>query len=120
MDRPGPDIICSMDELACKELIEGSTIILQQRGGKKGPAEEEKLTIDFAFATFCMIRPVQAGDVFSKENIWVKRTGKGGILAGHYEEVLGKMSKKDLENDIQVIWDDIDYEKNSVPYRHQG
>jgi sialic acid synthase SpsE len=108
MDRPGPDIICSMDETACKELIEGSAIIQQQRGGKKGPAEEEKVTIDFAFATICTIRPIKAGDAFSKENIWVKRPGKGGILAEHYEAVLGKKANKDLENDIQVIWNDID------------
>lgn len=108
MDRPGPDIICSMDEKACKELIEGSAIIQQQRGGRKGPAEEEKVTIDFAFATICTIKPIQAGEVFSKENIWVKRPGKGGILAEHYESVLGKKANKDLENDIQVIWNDID------------
>jgi N-acetylneuraminate synthase len=108
MDRPGPDIICSMDEKACMELIEGSAIIQQQRGGKKGPAEEEKVTIDFAFATICTIKPIQAGEVFSKENIWVKRPGKGGILAEHYESVLGKKANKDLENDIQVIWNDID------------
>lgn len=108
MDRPGPDIICSMDEQACKELIEGSALIQLQRGGKKGPAEEEKVTIDFAFATICTIKPMKAGEVFSKENIWVKRPGKGGILAEHYEAVLGKKAKKALENDIQVIWNDID------------
>jgi N-acetylneuraminate synthase len=33
MNRPGPDIVCSMDVTACKELIEGSRIIAQQRGG---------------------------------------------------------------------------------------
>src|SRR5688500_16116379 len=45
MDRPGPDIICSMDPQACKELIEGSNIIFQQRSGTKGPAAEEQVTI---------------------------------------------------------------------------
>ena len=108
MDRPGPDIICSMDEQACKELIEGAKILQLQRGGTKGPAEEEKVTIDFAFATICTIKPIAAGEEFSKENIWVKRPGKGGILAEHYKDVLGKKASKNLEPDVQVIWDDIE------------
>ena len=107
MDRPGPDIICSMDENACRELIEGSKIIQLQRGGKKGPAEEEKVTIDFAFATICTIKPIKAGEVFTKDNIWVKRPGKGGILAEFYNEVLGKTASNDIELDTQVVWENV-------------
>ncbi|MBN3583009.1 N-acetylneuraminate synthase family protein [Algoriphagus aestuarii] len=107
MDRPGPDIICSMDEIACKDLIEGSKIIQLQRGGKKGPAEEEKVTIDFAFATICSIKPIKAGEIFTKDNIWVKRPGKGGILAEFYEEVLGKTASTDIELDTQVVWENV-------------
>jgi N-acetylneuraminate synthase len=107
MDRPGPDIVCSMDVKACTELIEGSKILAMQRGGHKGPANEEQVTIDFAFATICTIKPIKKGDVFSKENIWVKRPGKGGIIAEEYENVLGKMAAKDLEVDLQVNYEDI-------------
>lgn len=107
MNRPGPDIICSMDEQACKELIEGAAIIQQQRGGSKGPAAEEQVTIDFAFATICTIKPIKAGEILTKENIWVKRPGKGGILAEHYEDVLGKTAATDIMNDVQVNWEDI-------------
>jgi sialic acid synthase SpsE len=107
MDRPGPDIVCSMDLQATKELIEGSKIIALQRGGHKGPAAEEQVTIDFAFATICTIQPIKAGETFTKENIWVKRPGKGGILAEEYNIVLGKTSLKDIEMDVQVVWDDV-------------
>jgi N-acetylneuraminate synthase len=107
MEREGPDIICSMDETACKELIEGSKIIQLQRGGEKKATAEEQPTIDFAFATVCTIQPIKEGDVFTKENIWVKRPGKGGILAEHYESILGKTAKLDLELDIQVQWEHI-------------
>ena len=48
MDREGPDIVNSMDTIACKELIEGSKIMKQERGGSKGPVEEEIPTINFA------------------------------------------------------------------------
>jgi N-acetylneuraminate synthase len=107
MGRKGPDIVCSMDEQACRELIEGSKIIAQQRGGHKGPAEEEQVTIDFAFATVCTIRPVKKGEVFTEENIWVKRPGKGGILAEEYNDIIGKKAKNELMEDVQVVWEDI-------------
>lgn len=107
MDRPGPDIVCSMDLQATKELIEGSRIMALQRGGHKGPAAEEQVTIDFAFATICTIKPVKAGETFTKENIWVKRPGKGGILAEEYNNVLGKTALKDIDVDVQVVWDDV-------------
>jgi sialic acid synthase SpsE len=107
MDRPGPDIICSMDVHACKELIEGAFILQQQRGGTKAPATEEQVTIDFAFATICTIKAIKAGDVFTQENIWVKRPGKGGILAEHYKEVLGKRATRDILIDEQITWGSI-------------
>lgn len=107
MDRPGPDIICSMDGNACKDLIEGSKIIALQRGGEKGPAKEEQVTIDFAFATICTIKPIRKGDAFTSDNIWVKRPGAGGILAEHFNNVLGKTALNDIQDDSQVQWDDI-------------
>ncbi|MDQ6762886.1 MAG: N-acetylneuraminate synthase family protein, partial [Bacteroidota bacterium] len=105
MDRPGPDIICSMDGKTCKELIEGAKIIALQRGGDKGPANEEKVTIDFAFATVCSIKPVKKGELLTEENIWVKRPGKGGILAEYYKDVLGKTATCDIADDQQIQWE---------------
>ena len=107
MDRVGPDIICSMDEIACKELIEGSKILKQQRGGSKGPAKEEQVTIDFAFATVCSINEIKKGEVFSEQNIWVKRPGTGEILAVDFKKVLGKKAARDISNDVQLKWEDI-------------
>ncbi len=108
MSRPGPDIVCSMDAQACAALIEGSKILQQQRGGTKGPAEEEQVTVDFAFATICTIKPVVKGELFTEENIWVKRPGKGGIIAEEYNKVLGKRAAKAIGSDKQVAWEDIE------------
>ena len=55
-DRIGPDIICSMDPLAAKELLEGSKIIFEQRGGKKEAIIEEQITMDFAFSSIVTIK----------------------------------------------------------------
>ncbi|WP_100611973.1 N-acetylneuraminate synthase [Confluentibacter lentus] len=108
MQRQGPDIICSMDEMACKDLIVGSKEIALMRGGVKEPAKEEQVTIDFAFATVCSISNIKKGTVFTKENIWVKRPGTGKILAEHFETILGKKASRDIENDEQLTWSDIE------------
>lgn len=107
MNRTGPDIICSMDEKACQELIVSSNEIWQMRGGKKEPAKEEQVTIDFAFATVCTIADIKEGDIFTKENIWVKRPGTGKILAEDFNSILGKKATRAIENDEQLTWEDI-------------
>jgi N-acetylneuraminate synthase len=108
LQRTGPDIVCSMDEPACRELIVSSREIWQMRGGKKEPAKEEQVTIDFAFATVCSIAPIQQGSALTKENIWVKRPGTGQILAEHFNSVLGKKAKRNIEHDEQLTWDDFE------------
>ena len=102
MQRTGPDIVCSMDEQACAELITSSNEIWQMRGGTKKPALEEQVTIDFAFATVCTIAPIQKGDLFTKENIWVKRPGTGAIMADQYESIIGKAATRAIANDEQL------------------
>lgn len=107
MNRSGPDIICSMDVNACRDLIEGVKIIAKQRGGEKVPVKEEQVTIDFAFSTICSIAPIKKGDIFTTDNIWVKRPGLGGILAEDYKNVLGRIAAKDIIEDIQIQREDI-------------
>jgi len=108
LQRTGPDIICSMDENACEELIEGSHLIWQMRGGTKEPAKEEQVTIDFAFATVCSISDIKAGETFTKENIWVKRPGNGEILAEQFNGILGKKATRNIRDDEQLTWKDIE------------
>jgi N-acetylneuraminate synthase len=108
LQRTGPDIICSMDEQTTKELICGSNEIWHMRGGVKEPALEEQVTIDFAFATVCTIAPIKKGEIFTKENIWVKRPGTGKIRAEHFNDLLGKTALRAIENDEQL--DYIDFE----------
>ena len=90
MDREGPDIINSMDPAAARELVEGSKIIMQERGGTKGPVEEEKPVIDFAYASVVTIKNIKKGEFFSKENLCVKRHGTGPLFAPDYNNILGK------------------------------
>lgn len=102
MERTGPDIVCSMDEKALVELIQASKEVHKMLGGEKRAVAEEQVTIDFAFATVVSIRPIKAGEVFTKENIWVKRPGTGEIPAEYYLKVLGEKAVCDIDDDTQI------------------
>ncbi len=108
MDREGPDISCSMDEQACADLITGSREIFECLGGSKGAVDEEQVTIDFAFSTVVTTREIKAGEVFSEENIWVKRPGTGEILAEEYSEIIGRKAKIKLATDEHLAWSDVE------------
>ena len=108
MFRPGPDIVCSMDEKACRELIQSSARLHSELGGTKGPAKEEQVTMDFAFATVVTIAPIRAGETLSKKNLWVKRPGTGPIPAEQYESLLGRKARRDLPADVHLDPTDID------------
>lgn len=101
-ERMGPDIINSMDQVDLKDLIVGSNEVFKMLGGKKEPAKEEKVTIDFAFATVVTIKPIKKGESFTSDNVWVKRPGTGEILAEHFNSILGKKSNADLKKDVHL------------------
>lgn len=107
MFRQGPDIVCSMDEKACGELIEASAKLHSELGGTKGPAREEQVTMDFAFATVVTIAPIKAGEALTKQNLWVKRPGTGSIPAEQYESLLGRRAARDLPADIHLDLTDL-------------
>lgn len=106
-DRPGPDISCSMDGQALKELIEGAILLQQERGGSKGPLKEEQPTIDFAYATVVTIKEVKKGEIFSSDNIWVKRPGTGELAAEMFETMIGCRAARNIQKDIHIKFDDI-------------
>lgn len=99
MERKGPDIACSMDEEACRQLIRDSKIMMKMRGGEKGPVDEEKPTIDFAYASVVTIKDIKKGEKFSYDNLWVKRPGTGEILADEFEDIIGKKASESIPKD---------------------
>lgn len=101
-NRPGPDIECSMDVSECRDLINLSKRMAAMRGGKKGAVAEEQVTIDFAYASVVTIKDIEAGEIFSEENLWVKRPGTGEWLADDYQELIGKVATVKISNDTQL------------------
>lgn len=105
MQRTGPDVPCSMDKEALEDLLAAAKEIPKMLGGEKKPLAEEQVTIDFAFATAVTIAPVKKGDVFTKENLWVKRPGTGEIFAEDYGKILGRRAVREIAKDVQLTWD---------------
>lgn len=105
--RIGPDIICSMIPSELTQLIQTSKEIAMMRGGKKEAVEEEQVTIDFAFATVVAINDIAPNEIFTKENIWVKRPGIGEIAAAEYQNILGKVANRPIKIGQHLIYGDI-------------
>jgi len=102
MDRPGPDIVCSMNPETMAALIAGSHAIFQARGGKKEHAEEEQVTMEFAFASVIADRAIVAGERLDASNIWVRRPGTGDFKADDYENLFGRVAATDIRKGAQI------------------
>ncbi|MEX0686774.1 MAG: N-acetylneuraminate synthase family protein [Balneolales bacterium] len=98
MDREGPDIVCSMDPKALKELIDGANLLQLMRGGAKAELlKEEQVTRDFACSTVVAEKVILKGEEFTEMNIWVKRPGLGEITAEDYESIIGKKAERTIK-----------------------
>ncbi len=104
---PGPDIPISMDPAELRDLIVGSQCIFSALGGKKTILPEEQPTIDFAYASVVTIAPIKAGELFTRENLWVKRPGTGPIRAVEFDAILGRTAAQSIPRDAQLSWQHI-------------
>jgi N-acetylneuraminate synthase len=98
----GPDVNCSMDPSDLKDMILGSKIIFQARGGIKKPLKEEKVTINFAFASVCSSIDISPGQVLTEKNICLKRPGNGSYSIKDFNKLLGKKVKKFIKKNTQI------------------
>jgi N-acetylneuraminate synthase len=105
---PGPDVPISITPDELKDLVFGTKAIYHSLGGAKEILSEEQPTIDFAYACVVTTKPVKKGELFTDDNIWVKRPGTGELLAKEYDSVLGTIASKDLEKDHQLKKSDIE------------
>ena len=107
MDRPGPDIVCSMDPVALSDLVIGSENIFKARGGGKGPVEAEAPTIAFAFASVVAFKAITEGEVFTEDNLWLRRPGTGDFGPSDYDGLIGRVSTKSIAAGAQISKSDV-------------
>lgn len=100
--RPGPDIPCSMTPQEARELQQASHEVFEASGGSKGPAEEEAVTIAFAFASVVVTQDLNPGDVLGPTNLWVKRPGGGDFGPQDLTQLYGKKVTESLSAGYQL------------------
>ena len=98
----GPDNPFSIEPNELASLVNFSKDVWNARGGEKNILPEEKPVIDFAYACVVAIQDIKKGEVFTMENLWVKRPGTGSILAKDFESVLGKQATQDIPINTQL------------------
>lgn len=108
MDRPGPDIICSMNPETFADLKKGAQALQKARGGHKDTIiASEKPTKDFAFASVVADKDIKAGEALSADNLWVKRPGNGDFSADDYETLFGRIAARDIAKGKQLKKEDV-------------
>lgn len=101
-DWSGPDNSISISPKELSELLAGADAISRavvER--KRQDASGEQRTAEFAFASVVTIKPIDKGEPFTMDNLWVKRPG-GGIPAEEYDNLLGKRIACAVPADVQV------------------
>lgn len=101
-NRPGPDIICSMDPSELEELIRGSRIIHEASGGSKFPVVEEDVTIAFAFASVVAKNDLHPGQIINFNDITMKRPSGGDFGPTQYESLIGKRVVANIPANTQL------------------
>jgi N,N'-diacetyllegionaminate synthase len=99
--QPGPDHKVSIEPNELYEMVRGIRIIEASRGTRKAVFEREREIRAWAHHSVVTINAVRAGELFSEDNIWVKRPGTG-IPAAEFETVLGRPSARDLPANVLV------------------
>ena len=100
--RKGPDVSCSMDKNQLKELILASKYIPLTIPGVKEPIQEEKVTMNFAFASVVAKNHIKKGSLISEKNICLKRPGNGDFLSKDFRKLIGKKAKFDIQKNNQI------------------
>lgn len=95
----GPDHAASLEPLELAEMVRAIRNIEQARGdGRKKRTSSEERNCAVVRKSIVASKDIKAGDVFTEENLTVKRPGNG-ISPMKWHEVLGTCAGKDYQAD---------------------
>ena len=101
-DMEGPDHRASLEPFELKNMVECIRNIEKALGKKeKKVTNSEKENLYIARKSIVAAMPIRAGEVFTKENLTVKRPGMG-ISPMRWNEVIGKIANKNYEADEMI------------------
>ena len=95
----GPDHKASLEPEELKKMVAGIRNIEEALGKKqKEVTESEKKNKDIARKSIVAKKNIKKGEIFTEENLTVKRPGNG-ISPMQWDEVIGKSSIRNFEED---------------------
>ena len=103
----GPDHMLSANPQEMKEIVDKIREFELMRGsGAKRPVGKEITNRGKNRKSIVAIKTIKKGELFTMENIDVKRPGYG-IAPKYFEDILGKVAKEDIEDDRILLWKQI-------------
>jgi N-acetylneuraminate synthase len=104
---PGPDHIASLEPKEFKSMVIAIRNVENAMGnGIKKPTSQEFKNLLIVRKSIFTARKIKKGHIISEDDLVVKRPGDG-ISAVHYDKVIGKKAKHDLEMGIKLNLFDI-------------
>lgn len=95
----GPDHKASLEPNELKQMVESIRNIEKAMGdGIKKPSKSEMKNMDVVRKSIVAIKKIKKGEIFTKENIYIKRPGNG-ISPMKWYEILGTIAIKDYDED---------------------
>ena len=91
----------------CYEISSNIERIYNMRKGDKNLHDVEKNVAEFAFASVIALKDIKSGEIFSKENIWVRRPGNGDFSAEDFNSLLGLKSCSNIPKNTQLKLEDV-------------
>ena len=99
----GPDHKASLEPSELREMVSAIRHIETALGnGIKTPSPSEKKNIEIARKSIVAKTPIRQGELFTENNITVKRPGTG-ISPMRWEEVLGRKAARDFDEDELIV-----------------
>lgn len=95
----GPDHKASLEPSELKAMVKSIRNIEQALGtGHKTISESERKNIEIARKSIVAAKDIKEGEIFTEENITVKRPGNG-ISPMEWEYVIGKVAKRNFQEE---------------------
>jgi N,N'-diacetyllegionaminate synthase len=104
LDRtlPGPDHLASLEPRELAAMVQAIRHVEEALGdGIKQPAESERRNIPIARKSIVAARSIQVGEIFSEENLAVKRPGSG-VSPMRWDEVIGQTATRAYQPDEMI------------------
>lgn len=99
----GPDHKASLEPDELKAMVCAIRNVEQTLGsGHKTISESESKNIEIARKSIVAACPIKKGELFTEENLTVKRPGNG-ISPMRWSEVIGKTAAKDFEEEEMIV-----------------